>query len=162
MRLSKLVILLVVSPALNGCGGAGFSAIPLAPSTVLQPMASPGPPPGPSQLAVFTDPATGFSTADVHDVQDEVVRVNTANELIWTADGTRFPEFIAAGNFIAYHHITDRFFQIRFGTKDGERRAYLTWPDDQLRGAPATILDVWVDGRGDLKVAASDVPVPAP
>jgi hypothetical protein len=162
MRMSRLFMLLAFGPASIGCGGSGFSAIPSAPSTVLQPMPSPAPLPGPSQLAVFTDPATGFSTSDMYDVQEQVIRVNTANELIWTADGTRFPEFIAAGNFIAYHHITDRFFQIRFGTKDGERWAYVTWPDEQLRGAPATILDVWVDGRGDLKVAASDVPVPRP
>jgi hypothetical protein len=85
---------------------------------------------------------------------------DTAGELIWTADGARFPEYLVDGNFIAYHHAADRFFEIRFGTRGGERAAYLTWTDDRLRGAAATILDLCVDGRGDLVIAESDVPVP--
>ena len=64
------------------------------------------------------------------------------------------------GNLIAYHHKTEWFFQVRFGTKDGERRAYLTWPDDRLNGFVPTILDLWVDERGDLKIAETSVPVP--
>jgi hypothetical protein len=62
---------------------------------------------------------------------------DTAGELIWTADGARFPEYLVDGNFIAYHHAADRFFEIRFGTRGGERA-----------------------GRGDLVIAESDVPVP--
>ena len=163
MRMSTLLVLLVVTQTVSGCDDRGSLSMPLAPSSVVQstqPTPTPAPPPAPTQLAVFTDVATGFSTSDVRDVHEEVIQVNTANELIWTADGTRFPEFIAAGNFIAYHHATDNFFQIRFAIKDGERRAYVTWPDDRLRGAPATILDLWVDGHGDLKVAETNVTVP--
>jgi hypothetical protein len=168
MRMSTLLVLLVVAQTLSDCDDRGPLPVPLAPSTVLQPTPSPPPqppptpalPPGPIQLAIFTDPATRFSTSDVHDVHEEVICVNTANELIWVADGTRFQGFIPEGNFIAYHHVTEHFFQIRFGTNDGQRRAYVTWPDDRLRGAPATILDLWVDGHGDLKVAETNVTVP--
>ena len=160
MKTSSGIVIVLFGQVLVGCGGSDFALPPLAPTAVLQPAPSPAPQPIPTRWAVFTDPATGFSTSDVHDVQDDVIRVNTANELVWTADGTRFPEFIAAGNFIAYHHATDRFFQIRFGTKAGERRAYVTWPDDRLGEAAVTLLDVWVDGRGDLKVTETDVGVP--
>jgi hypothetical protein len=82
------------------------------------------------------------------------------DELIWVANDTRFPEFIVDGNFIAYHHKADKFMQVCFGTKDGERRAYLTWPNDRLNGFAPTILDLWVDERGDLKIAETSVPVP--
>jgi len=44
-------------------------------------------------LIVFTDPATGFSTSELRDVQEQVLQLNTANELIWTADGTRLPGY---------------------------------------------------------------------
>jgi hypothetical protein len=75
------------------------------------------------------------------------------------ADGTRFPEYIVAGNLIAYHHKTETFFQVRIGTKDGERRAYLTATDDRLGGAAATILDIEVVG-GQLVFTGTNVPVP--
>jgi hypothetical protein len=44
---------------------------------------------------------------------------------------------------------------VRFGTRDSQRRAYLSWPDDRR-----TIVDLWVDERGDLKIAETSVPVP--
>jgi hypothetical protein len=154
------IVLLVLAQALVGCGGSDSSSTPLAPSVVPQLAPSPAPQPTPSQLAVFTDPASGFATSDVRDVQEQIVRFNTADELIWIADGTRFQEFIVDGNFIGYHHKGDKFFQVRFGTKNGERRAYLTRPDDHLHGAAATILDLTVDARADLIITETSVPVP--
>jgi hypothetical protein len=109
----------------------------------------------PVELAVFTDSGTGFSTSDVYDVHDQIVRFNTADELIWSATDARFAEFIAEGTFIAYHHKGEHFFQVRFGTRNGTRLAYLSWPDDRR-----TIVDLWVDERGDLKMAETTVPVP--
>lgn len=45
-----------------------------------------------------------------------------------------------------------------FATRDGERRAYLTWSGDPPPGRPITILDVdVVDGQ--LVVADTDVPL---
>lgn len=155
MRTSAGIVLLVLGQGLAGCAGSDSLPVPSAPSPVLQITPTPAPQPRPVELAVFTDSRTGFSTSDVHDVQEQIVRFNTVDELIWVADDTRFAEFIVDGNFIAYHHKADKFFQVRFGTRDGERRAYLSWPDDRL-----TIVDLWVDERGDLKIAETGVPVP--
>jgi hypothetical protein len=158
MKVSAAAIFLVLAMGLAGCGG--LSSVPPAPSPIPQAAPPPARPSTPIQLAVFTDPGSPFSTSDVRDVQEHIVRFNTADELIWTADGTRFSEYFVSGNLIAYHHKSDTFFQVRFGTREGERRAYLTWTDDRLRGAPATLLDISVDGRGDLTFAETDVPVP--
>jgi hypothetical protein len=157
MRISGAAILLVLALVTAGCSDT--SSVQTAPSPVL-PSASPSPPPpAPIQLAVFKDPVSEFSISEVRDVQDEIVRFNTADELIWTGDGTSFPEYIVDGNFIAYHHKADQFFQVRFGTKDGDRRAYLTETDYRLGGAPATILDIEVVG-GQLVITRTNVPVP--
>jgi hypothetical protein len=155
----------VLAHGLVGCG----SGSPSTPSTRLTPSApaavppsapAPAPSPAPIPMELFTDPASGFSTSDVRDAQDQIVQFSTAGELLWTADGTRFSEYFVDGNFIAYHHRADRLFQVRFGMKRGERAAYLTVTDDRLRGAVATVLDLSVDGRGDLIIAETDVPVP--
>ena len=36
---------------------------------------------------------TGFATSDLRDAQDQIVQLNSANELIWAADGTRLPGY---------------------------------------------------------------------
>ncbi len=160
MKMSPgIVLLLVLAQGMAGCSGRDSSPMPPGPSPVQQPPPTPVPPPRPPELAVFTDSATGVSSSDVHDVQEQVVRFE-ADELIWVADGARFPEFIVDGNFIGYHHKADRLMQVRFGTKDGERRAYLTWPDDRLNGLAPAILDLLVDERGELKIVETMVPVP--
>jgi hypothetical protein len=49
------------------------------------------PSPTQPQLAVFMDPASAFSTSDVRDVQEQIVRFDTAtSSLIWAADGRSF------------------------------------------------------------------------
>jgi len=91
---------------------------------------------------VFTDTASGFSTSDVHDAQDQMVQFSRAGELIWTADGTRFPGW---GGDYAYlkgpEKLCDCWFEVRFGTKDGQRLAYLIADDGE---APGTIVDLEV------------------
>ena len=69
---------------------------------------------------VFADSASAFSTSDVRDLQEQVVRLNTAGELIWAADGTRFPGYRTSGNFIKDNY------EVVFVTREGERRAYFT------------------------------------
>lgn len=152
MRISAGIVLLMLVVA--GCAGSE-SLSPSAPSPLVQITPTPAPQPRPVELAVFTDARMEVSASDVYDVQGQIVRFNTADELVWVASDARFPEFIVDGNFVAYHHKNDKFFQVRFGTKDGERRAYLSWPDDRL-----TIVDLWVDERGDLKIAETSVRVP--
>ena len=105
-----------------------------------------------STLAVFVDPDTTFSTSDVRDVDEEIVQFDpTAKTLIWVADGTAFGE----GSW----EVNDVFlgfgggFQVRFGTKNGERRAYFT------ETGPATICDISVQG-GELLISPTGTLVP--
>lgn len=152
------IVFLVIIQGLAGCGSSGSSAAPSALSPVPQPV----PQPTPIRLAAFTDPAAGFSTPDVRDAQEQIVRFNTADELIWTADDTRFPGFPVSGNVVTADKVC-RFctFQVRFGTKDGERRAYLTWTDEtgHFEGHPPTIFDIEVVS-GQLVITGTNVPVP--
>jgi hypothetical protein len=148
MRLTAIVLLVLIE-GLAGCGGS--DSAPTAPSTTTQPPTQP--PPAPVQLAMFSDPASSFSTSDVRDVQDvpeQIVRFDVAsNSLIWKADGRTFPGYPVSGNFVA----EDKHFQVRFGTKDGERRAYFT------ETASATICDIAVSG-GQLSISPTNVKVP--
>lgn len=90
-------------------------------------------------------------TSDVRDVDNQIVRFDAASSsLIWAADGRMFPGYPASGNFIA----SDRRFQIRFGTKDGERRAYFT------ETSTATICDISVINNS-LSITGTLEPVPA-
>ena len=157
MRKVSVAAFVAIVCLVTGCDDSPPS-MPLAPSALPAPPATPPQPPAVS-LVRFTDPASGFSTSDVHDVQGQIVHFSTADELIWVADGTRFAEFLTNGNLIGYHHRADTFFQIRFGTRDGRQAAFITWPDRPGRSVP-TILDLWVDETKNLKVADTDVPVP--
>jgi hypothetical protein len=141
MRISTAILLLVLIDGIDGCGGSGSA--PPTPST-------PTPPPGAVQLAVFSDPASTFMTSDVRDVQEQTVRFDlTTSSLIWAADGRSFQGFPVSGNFVR----ADKNFQVRFGTKDGERRAYFT------EAASATICDIEVVG-GQLSILPTNVTVP--
>ena len=120
MKISGAAFLLVLALVTAGCSES--SSVPTAPSPILPTVPSPAPPPSPIELAVFTDPAPGFSTAAVHEVQDQIVSFNTANELIWTADGTRLPGYRAEGNFIPAEASCKCTFVVHFGTRNGERR----------------------------------------
>ncbi len=104
-----------------------------------------------AHLAVFDDPNSDFSTTDVRDVDDEIVQFDTVTKaIIWAADGTAYQAgswtvdgvFLAGGGF-----------QVRFGTKDGERRAYFT------ETGPATICQIRPAG-GFLSISATNVTVP--
>jgi hypothetical protein len=118
---------------------------------------------------VFSESTSGFSTTDLRDVQEQVVQFNTANELIWTADGARLPGFevdkshypgTAFINVVGASRVicpTGCAFEVRFGTKDGERRAYLTM--DYVHDNPGTLVDVEVSG-GALVVSKTNVFAP--
>jgi hypothetical protein len=114
-------------------------------------------------LITFQDYASGFSTSDLRDADDEIVQVNTGSELIWTADGTRL-----LGSYIASHSISgvrlywisgkicaeECAFEVRFGTRDGEQRACLTV--DYGHDNPGTVVDVEVAG-GALSVTQTNM-----
>lgn len=117
-----------------------------APSPIQQPV----PPPASVQLVTFRDPVSGLTTPDVRDVDDEIVQFNSVGELIWVADGTRFQGYpIVQGSYIK----EDFSYQVRFGTKDGERRAYFAGHDWDV------IYDVKVVD-GQLIVTLTDRGVP--
>ena len=119
IRTQTGIALLVFAHALAGCG-SGASLV--GPSPGQQPV----PPPAPIQLVMFTDRISGLSTPNVRDVDDQIVHFNSIGELIWVADGTRFQGYpIVQGSFIK----ADFSYQVRFGTKDGERRAYFAEHD---------------------------------
>ena len=140
---SAAVTLLILIEGMAGCGGSASAPTP-------QPTPTTTPPPGPVQLAVFSDPDSSFMTSDVRDVQRQIVRFDVAsNSLIWVGDGRSFSGYPASGLFIG----ADRSFQVRFGTEDGERRAYFT------EAAAETICDIEIVG-GQLVITGTNVKVP--
>lgn len=154
------IVLLMLAVGLAGCGDSGPST-PSAPGPSSQP--SPASTSAPSSaLTVFTDSATGFSTTDLRDVQEQIVQLSSAGELIWTADGTRLPGYRVTrptGDgkvlFIEGKICPESCaFEVRFGARGGERRAYLTV--DYVHWNPGTLVDVEVIG-GALVVTETDV-----
>lgn len=122
-----------------GAGGCSDFRVPAAPST-----------PTPTLIA-FTELGTGFSTTDLYDADDEILQINTARELIWVADGTRIPGYVYRSNTIdgvPAYWIQGKIcspecaFEVRFGAKDGQRRAFLTV--DYGHDNPGTVVDVAV------------------
>jgi hypothetical protein len=84
-----------------------------------------------SPLWVFREPDSGFSTSDLHDGQGRILQVNTAGHLIFLAEAIGLPgHSVTGGNFgetfIPVEALCSCWLEVRFGTKDGERRAYLT------------------------------------
>jgi len=138
MRATRLLPLCSVVGVL-ACGGD-------SPSSTVTPTPIPT-----VRLATFTDPASSFSTSDVRDVQDQVMRFDTAsNSLIWTVNGQSYTGYPVIDTYFIR---SDKFFQVRFGMRNGERRAYFT---EAGRG---TICDVEASSGG-LTITPTDVTVP--
>lgn len=105
-----------------------------------------------AKLVVFADPDSDFTTTDVRDVQDEIVQFDEDTlAIIWKATGASFQGggWAANGNFLG----AAGSFQVRFGTVNGERRAYFT------ETVPATICDIQVSGA-TLSIFPTSVTVP--
>lgn len=159
--MKRLSIAVSLAASMWACGNptapGPFASLPFVP-----PPATPTPIPPPTRLMTFFDGASGLSTSDVRDVHDQIVRFNSAGELIWTLDDRHFKSYPVNGNTIRGPGQND-WFQIYFGTKDGERRAYLGWDEAWCHcpGYPPSIIDVEVvDGRVIFR--ATDVLVPRP
>ena len=75
--------LLLAGGFLVGCGESSPSAptavtaVPLAPPTTSD------------TPVVFTELATGFSTSDLRDIDEQILQVTRDGALVWTVDGTR-------------------------------------------------------------------------
>ena len=135
---------------LTGCTSPSSSST-FGPSPVSQTSPTTG------TTVVFTELATGFSTSDLRDVNEQILQLNTAGELVWTADSThlagyRLDKYVLDGVLIqSIYSNSARIcaegcsFEVRFGTREGERRAYLT--ADYGHDNPGTVVDVdVVDG----------------
>jgi hypothetical protein len=141
----------MLAVGLAGCGDSG----PSNPSSASTPAPS-------GALTVFTDSATGFSTTDLRDSQEQILQLTTGGELVWAADGTRLPGyrvtyFTADGkvSFIEGKICPEWCaFEVRFGTRGGEWRAYLTV--DYGHWNPGTLVDVEVAG-GALVVTETEL-----
>jgi hypothetical protein len=146
MRATGMLFLLAIATFSAGCGGNhGFTA--------------PAPVPQTRALVVFVDLDSDFSTADVYDAEGEIVHFTPSGELIWS-DGLRFKGYLADGRVITAEGVcAGCYFFVRFGTRDGERRAYLTWPTPATAEQPATVLDLDVVA-GVLVARDTDVAVP--
>lgn len=105
-----------------------------------------------ARFARFTDPADeSFSTPDVRDVDDEIVRFDTeTNSIVWAEDDSSYQPGLwpVNGNFLAGGG-----FQVRFGTVNGEKRAYFT------ETGPATICEIEANGT-TISISATSVTVP--
>lgn len=163
----------VVVTALIGVSILGGAGCNTGPETFRLPTSqSPIPPPtAPAPAPVLTqfrEPATGFSTTDLRDVQEQILQLNSAGELIWTADGTRLPGYrVSSGGLQnSGYYIEGNIcpqgcaFEVRFGTRDGERRAYLTV--DYGHDNPGTLVDVEVTSEGLRVTQTSVVPPGSP
>jgi len=139
MRATRLLALVLSSITL-GCGGSSQSPVTPTPTPTPTPV-----------LATFTDTANSFSTSDVRDVGEQIMRFDTAsNSMIWMLNGQSYAGYpVIDGSFIR----ADKFFQVRFGTVNGDRRAYFT------EAARGTICDVEVS-NGAVIINPTDVPVP--
>jgi hypothetical protein len=146
--LSAVVVLLIA----NGLFGCSNPSAPAAPAAVPEPNAG--------ALVVFTDPLTHRSTSDVRDAEGHVVQFTTAGELVWTPDGTHLPGHNAAGpgylstRYTAAELSCQCWLVVRFGTSDGERRAYLT--ADYIHFNPRTVVALQI-AAGALIVSRTDV-----
>jgi hypothetical protein len=156
MRASMTIIAIAVVSTMIGCRETGRSRLPTEPSSVM-PSPGPTPPPSPVSLVVFTDPTSRLSTSDMRDADEQIVRFNTAGELIWAADESRHPGYPVRGAVIR-----DGSLEVRFGTKDGERRAYVVFSTDYYHyPPPPTVVDFEViDGR--VQIIDNKPPVPLP
>lgn len=151
MKVSAGIVVLALSQALAGCGASGSSSVPTAPSPAIQ-------------IAVFTDRVSGFSTSDVRDAHQRILRFSTSHELIWPPTGGRFSGYSVYGNRIqAYIACPPSWScqkrswsgEVRFGTKNGERRAYLTCNCED--GSWIVDIEV-VDGQ--VVISETGLPVP--
>jgi hypothetical protein len=151
MRISSIVTVVAVACAVAACGQETPTAPSLSPPA--SPSGAPAPPP-PVTIRVFTDPLTGLSTSDVNEAQEQVVRLTSAGELIWVADGKTYRSPLT-GNM-------KDCFSVLFGTKDGARRAYLTLSFDCYHYVPPAVVADLEVVAGELKLVDDRPPVILP
>lgn len=108
--------------------------------------------PSPSGLesyVTFVDPDSGFSTADVHDADRQIVHFDAELQaMIWSTNGDAVGGWSTRGSDLSWSR-SGVAFRVRFGTEAGERRAYFTETD---RG---TICNLTITGPETLAISAT-------
>jgi hypothetical protein len=148
---NRTLIALAFIGAIQAVAGCNSRTTPSAPSSVSTPTPAPI-----SELVTFADPRSGFRTSDLRDAHEQVVRFTAAHELIWIADGTRLPGFSVQGNSISVPACACSLV-VRFGSLEGDRRAYLT--ADYIHDNPGTLVGLSIYG-GALTISPTSVFAP--
>ena len=100
-------------------------------------------------MAVFDDPDSDFSTIEVHDVDRQVFYFDAEAQAMVRADtGDGASGWMNDGNDLASRGVFGRF-MIRFGTEEGQRRAYFTEVD------PPTICNLELNAPEQLQIYAT-------
>lgn len=119
----------------------------------MQPAADPASPAG-GTFTVFTDASTGFTTNAVHDVDREVVHFDPELEaMVWAATGDAVSGWTTSAADLSWSR-SGVAFQVRFGTEQGERRAYFT------ETRTGTICNLDIDAPEDLSISGTNEPPP--
>ena len=150
---NRTLVAIALIGAIHSVAGCDSPTTPTASPSVTAPTPAPAPI---DALVTFADPHSGFRTSDLRDAHEQVVRFTVAHELIWMTDGTRLPGFSVQGNSIAVPACACSLV-VRFGTGDGERRAYLT--ADYIHDNPGTLVGLSISG-GALTISPTSVFAP--
>jgi hypothetical protein len=97
---------------------------------------------------VFTEVETGFSTMELRDADEQILKIDQTGYLVWE-DGSEFPGYAVTTGFfkeifIEAGQLCGCALDIRFGSVNGNRRAYLTGEYGHFN--PGTVLDLEVVG----------------
>jgi len=97
---------------------------------------------------VFTEVETGFSTIELRDADEQILKLDQTGYLVWQ-DGSEFPGYAVTIGFfqeifIDAGQLCGCALDIRFGSVNGDRRAYLTGEYGHFN--PGTVLDLEVVG----------------
>jgi hypothetical protein len=138
------------------------SALALQPANGAQPgpndamaaasAASPPPNPAPTVAAsnsgfvTFSDPNSDFKTEDVRDADRQIMHFDAAGQaLVWVDDGARITGWTSQSNDLSWTGSGVQF-RVRFGTENGEQRAYFT------ETSSGTICNLEVSNTDELSI----------
>jgi hypothetical protein len=110
--------------------------------------------PASGSFTSFADPSTGFSTEEVHDADREVVHFDPSlGAMIWAATGDAVSGWTTSAADLSWSR-SGVAFQVRFGTEQGERRAYFT------ERATGTICNLNITAPEQLSIFGTNEPPP--
>lgn len=134
----------------GGAGSGGASGTAAAGSGAAEdpPASEPATQPDPA-LVRFVDPATGLETHEVHDANRDIVHFDRERgAMVWAASGDTVSGWTTTGVDLDWDR-SGVAFRVRFGTENGERRAYFTETD------AGTICDLDIRAEDVLSIRAT-------